>query len=459
MKIKKIIGDKAFYKMVLMLTIPIIIQNGITNFVNLLDNVMVGQLSPEEFAGTGIANQLMFVCNLAIFGGLSGSGIFTAQFFGKNDHEGIRHTFRFKIYTVLILLVTAAAVLIPFGKPLISAFLTDDGQTGNVALALDYGYKYLLVAMISLIPASLAQVYASTLRETGHTVPPMIASVTAVLTNAVFNYVLIFGKLGIPALGVIGAALGTVMARVIELLIVMIWSHTHATKVPFIKGAYSSLKIPAELCRRIIVKCLPLLGNEFLWSSGMAILNQCYSTRGMAAVNAINMSTTVTNLFNIVFISLGTSLAIIVGNQLGAGNIDEAKDTDRKIIAFSMVICTVVAGVMVICSPLFTMLYNATDDIKTLAAALIAVCACMMPFDSFAHNCYFTLRSGGQTFITFLFDSAFVWAVSIPTAFLLSRFTDLTLIPLFIICTSLNLLKCVIGALMLKSGRWARKLV
>lgn len=459
MKIKEFIGDKAFYKMVLMLTVPIIIQNGITNFVNLLDNVMVGQLSTEEFAGVGIANQLIFVCNLAIFGGLSGSGIFTAQFFGKSDTEGVRYTFRFKLYTVLALLAIGAAVLIPFGEPLISAFITDDGQSGDPALALHYGYEYLLVALISLVPAALAQVYASTLRETGHTVPPMIASVTAVLTNAVFNYILIFGKLGVPALGVVGAALGTVIARVVELSIVLIWTHTHAKKAPYIKGVYRSLRIPTELCRRIIVKCLPLLGNEFLWSSGMAVLNQCYSTRGMAAVNAINMSTTVTNLFNIVYMSLGTAVAIIVGNQLGAGRIAEAKDTDRKIIAFSMVCCVGLGGLMAVCSPLFTMMYNTTDEIKSLAASLIVVHACMMPFESFAHNCYFTLRSGGQTFITFLFDSAFVWVVSVPTAFLLSRLTDLPLLPLFIICTALNLIKCVIGAFLLKSGRWAKKLV
>ena len=459
MQIKKFIGDKSFYKMVLMLTIPIIIQNGITNFVNLLDNIMVGQLSPEEFAGTGIANQLMFVCNLAIFGGLSGAGIFTAQFFGKSDHEGIRHTFRFKLYTVLVLLTICGAVLIPFGKPLISAFLTDDGQSGNPALALHYGYDYLLIALVSLIPATLAQVYASTLRETGHTVPPMIASVAAVATNALFNYILIFGKLGLPALGVNGAALGTVMARVIELAIVLLWTHTHVKKVPFIKGVYRSFKIPVALCRRIIVKCLPLLGNEFLWSTGMAMLNQCYSTRGMAAVSALNMSTTITNLFNIVYMSLGTAVAIIVGNQLGAGRIDEAKDTDRKIIAFSMVCCAGVGGLLAACSPLLTMMYNAPDSTKALAASLIVVHACMMPFESFAHNCYFTLRSGGQTFITFLFDSAFVWTISVPTAFLLSRLTDLPLLPLFIICTVLNLIKCVIGAFLLKSGRWAKKLV
>ena len=459
MHIKKFIGDKAFYKMVLALTIPIIIQNGITNFVNLLDNIMVGQLSTEEFAGVGIANQLMFVCNLAIFGGLSGAGIFTAQFFGKSDTEGIRYTFRFKLYTMLLLLVLGAAVLIPFGRPLISAFLTDQQSSGDPALALHYGYEYLLIALVSLIPAALAQVYAFTLRETGHTVPPMIASVSAVLTNAVFNYILIFGKLGFPALGVVGAALGTVIARIVELSVVLIWSHTHVAEVPFIKGVYRSFKIPMDLCRRIIIKGLPLLGNEFLWSSGMAVLNQCYSTRGMEAVNAINMSVTITNLFNIVFLSLGTSVAIIVGNQLGAGKIEEAKDTDRKIIAFSMVCCVGIGAIMACCSPLFTMMYKAPDSTKALAASLIMVHAVMMPFESFAHNCYFTLRSGGQTFITFLFDSAFVWSISVPTAFLLSRLTDLPLVPLFAICTALNLIKCVIGAGLLKSGRWAKKLV
>lgn len=459
MNIKKFIGTKAFYKMVLALTIPIIIQNGITNFVNLLDNVMVGQLTTEEFAGVGIANQLVFVFNLALFGGLSGAGIFTAQFFGKSDTEGMRHTFRFKLLTALVVLAVGIIIFLAFGKPLISAFLTDDGQSGDPALALGYGYEYLLVILISLVPAALTQVYASTLRETGHTVPPMIASAAAVVTNAVFNYILIFGKLGCPALGAVGAALGTVIARVVELSIVLIWTHTHTEKAPYIQGAYRSLRIPMSLCKQIFLKCLPLLINEFLWSSGMAVLNQCYSTRGMAAVNAINMSTTVTNVFNIVYMSLGTAVAIIVGNQLGAGQIEEAKDTDRKIIAFSMVACTGVGILMAVCSSLFTMMYNAPDTTKALAASLIVVHACMMPFESFAHNCYFTLRSGGQTFITFLFDSAFVWGVNVPVAFLLSRLTDLPILPLFIICTALNLIKCVIGALMLKSGRWAKKLV
>ena len=459
MKVKKLIGDKAFYKMVLGITIPIIIQNGITNFVNLLDNIMVGRLGTEQLSGVGIANQLVFVFTLCLFGGLSGAGIFTAQFFGKQDTEGMRYTVRFKLYTALLILVAGGLILIPFGDQLITLFLTEGDSTGNAALTLDFGREYLRVALLSLVPMALTQVYSTSLRETGQTVLPMISSIIAVATTALFNFLLIFGIGPFPELGVVGAAWGTVIARVVELVIVAGWSHTHSKKAPFAKGLYASPVIPRRLVGQILVKMLPLMVNELLWSSGMTILNQCYSTRGLVAVAAVNIAVTISNVFNIVYMSMGSAVAIIVGNQLGAGLIEEAKDTDRKIIAFSCVLCLGIGTLMAVFAPAFTAIYNVTDAVKSLAAILIVVYAIMMPFNSFAHNCYFTLRSGGQTFITFLFDSAFVWGVSVPTALILSRLTDLAIIPLFVICVSLELLKCVIGVFMLKSGKWAKKLV
>ncbi len=456
---KKFIGTKAFYKTLLGLAVPIIVQNGITNFVNLLDNIMVGRLGTEQLSGVGIANQLVFVYTLCLFGGLSGAGIFTAQFFGKNDHDGMRYTFRFKLLVATLITVIGGCVLIPFGDTLITLFLTEEDATADVALTLMYGREYLRVALISLVPMALTQVYANTLRETGHTVPPMLASMVAVATNALFNYLFIFGVAGFPELGVVGAAIGTIIARVVELLIVVIWTHTHAAKAPYIKGAYRSPVIPRVLLRQMTVKSLPLLFNEFLWSTGMTVLTQCYSTRGLVAVAAINIAVTISNVFNIVYMSLGSTVSIMVGSQLGAGQIEEAKDTDRKILAFSSVLCLCIGGVMALLAPAFTTIYNVTDDVKELAAIFIVVYAALMPFSSFAHNCYFTLRSGGQTFITFLFDSAFIWGVSVPTGLILSRLTDLPIIPLFIICMSLELIKCVIGLFMLKSGKWAKKLV
>ncbi len=456
---KKLIGTKAFYKMVIALALPIIVQNGITNFVNLLDNIMVGRLGTEQLSGVGIANQLIFVYTLCLFGGLSGAGIFTAQFFGKNDSEGMRYTFRFKLLVATLITVAGACVLLPFGENLITLFLTEEDATANVELTLAYGRQYLKYALISLIPMAISQVYSSTLRETGKTVVPMVASIAAVATNALFNYLLIFGVAGFPALGVVGAAIGTIIARVVELLIVVIWTHAHPQKAPYIKGVYRSPAIPRTLLSQMIVKSLPLLFNEFLWSTGMTVLTQCYSTRGLVAVAAVNIAVTIANVFNIVYMSMGSAVAIIVGNQLGAGQIEEAKDTDRKIIAFSCVLCLGIGTVMAILASAFTTIYNVSEDVKELAAILIIVYAALMPFSSFAHNCYFTLRSGGQTFITFLFDSAFVWGVSVPVGLILSRLTGMPIIPLFISCQALELIKCVIGVFMLKSGKWAKKLV
>lgn len=457
--IRKFIGDKAFYKMVLYIAVPIIIQNGITNFVNLLDNIMVGLLGTEQLSGVGIANQLIFIYSLCLFGGLAGAGIFTAQFFGKGDREGMRYTFRFKLLSATLITLAGGCILLPFGEQLITMFLTEQDTVADVALTLAYGRDYLRVALIALIPMALTQVYSSTLRETGQTFVPMVASVAAVASNGLFNYLFIFGVLGFPELGVVGAAVGTVIARVIELAIVLIWTHTHPAKAPYIKGAYASPYIPRALLGQMTVKSLPLMGNEFLWSSGMTTLIQCYSTRGLVAVAAVNIATTVSNLFNIVYMSMGTSVAIIVGSQLGAGQIEEAKDTDRKIITFSILLCIGIGAVMAALAPAITSIYKVSSEVKALAAILIVIYAILMPFHSFMHNCYFTLRSGGKTFITFLFDSAFIWCVNVPVGLLLSRLTDISILPLFISCVSVELVKCVIGAALLKSGKWAHKLV
>ncbi len=457
--LKKYFGGKTFYKMVLLVAIPIIVQNGITNFVNLLDNIMVGRLGTEQLSGVGIANQLIFIYTLCLFGGLAGAGIFTAQFFGKSDREGMMYTFRFKILMAVLITVVGGCVLFPFGENLITLFLTEEDAAADVALTLMYGRAYLRVALISLIPMALAFVYSSTLRETGQTFIPMVASIAAVVTNGVFNYLFIFGIGIFPKMGVVGAAIGTIIARVVELAIVVIWTHTHPKKAPYIEDVYKSPRIPRALFGQMTVKSLPLLFNEFFWSSGMTTLTQCYSTRGLVAVAAVNIASTVSNVFNIVYMSMGTAVSIIVGSQLGAGEIEKAKDTDRKIITFSILICMGIGAVMAVLAPMFTSIYKVSDEVKALAAGMIVVYAVLMPFHSFTHNCYFTLRSGGKTFITFLFDSAFIWGINVPVGLILSRFTDLPIMPLFIGCLSVELVKCVIGGVMLKTGKWAHKLV
>ena len=456
---RKLIGDRAFYRKLFAVMTPVLIQNVITNFVSLLDNVMVGQVGTEPMSGVAIVNQLMFVFNLCIFGGLAGAGIFTAQFYGKGDHEGVRHTFRAKLYIAIGSILIFAAVFLTRGEQLISLFLHQGEENLDLAATLRYGRDYMLVMLLGMPPFAVMQVYASTLRETGETLLPMKAGVIAVFVNLVLNYILIFGKLGAPALGVEGAAIATVIARFTECFIVIGWTHLHRERNPFIQGAYRSLRVPGQLAKQIVVLGLPLLINEVLWSGGMTVLNQCYSLRGLEVVSAINISTTVSNLFFCAFLSMGTTVSIVIGQLLGAGELEKAVDEDRKLIAFSVALCVVVGIVMALIAPLVPEIYNTTPMVKRLAAELLFVSAAMMPVNAFTNSCYFTLRSGGKTIITFIFDSAFVWVICIPTAFVLSRFTDMAILPMFIIVQALDLIKCVVGFYLVKARKWVNNLV
>ena len=457
--LKHYIGDKAFYRRVFGVAVPIIIQNGITNFVSLLDNIMVGQVGTIPMSGVSIVNGLLFVFNLCVFGASSGAGIFTAQFHGSQDNEGVRHTFRFKFLICTAIALLGGLIFKAGGTTLIGLYLTGEGDAATAAGALQYGLQYLKVMFWGFLPFALSNAYSSTLRETGKTVVPMVGGITAVLVNLVLNYVLIFGHFGAPAMGVEGAALATVISRYVELAIVAGWTHLHSDRNPYISGIFRSLYIPGKLLKSIVIKGMPLLINEFLWASGMAIMNQCYSTCGLDVVPAMNISSTIYNLASVVFLSMGNSVGIIMGQMLGAGNSEpQVWDANRKLIAVSVLSGAVFGGLMVCISGLFPAIYNTTDSVRSLATQLICVSACMMPFNSYTNATYFTLRSGGQTMVTFLFDSCFVWVCCVPLAFCLSRFTAIAILPLYILCQGTDLVKCAIGAFMLKQGKWIQNL-
>lgn len=456
---KKLLGDKAFYAKVLAVTVPIMIQNGITNFVGLLDNIMVGRIGTEQMSGIAIVNQLLMVFNLAIFGAISGVGIFGAQFFGCQNHKGVQHTLRFKIYVGLGILVLGTIILMAVGDQLIQMYLHGEGNEQALQATLGYGREYLWVMLIGLPPFVLEEIYASTLREGGETKVPMIAGVVAVLVNLTLNYLLIFGKFGFPELGVVGAAIATAISRYVQMVVVIAWTHRNPEKMPFIVGAYKEWKVPGQLSWNIVSKGTPLMLNEILWSAGMAIMTQCYSTRGLDAVAALNISTVISNLFNVVFVAMGSAVSIIVGQLLGAGKMEEAKDTDRKLIAFAVMSCVVMGAIVFVLAPLFPKLYNTSTEVKELATVLLRVAALCMPIFGFLHTTYFTLRSGGKTIITFLFDSVFLWCVSIPVAYVLSRHSAMAIAALYLCCQMLDLIKCVIGFVLVKKGVWLNNIV
>jgi len=456
---KTFIGDKKFYRTVLTLVLPVIAQNMLSTFVNLLDNVMVGQVGTVQMSGVAIGNQLLFVFYLAIFGAVSGAGIFGAQFAGAGNWEGLRQTFRFKLLVVLAITAISATLILLLDDPVISLYLTGEGSAADAAAMLGYGKQYLHIMLLGMLPFVLTQSYSGTLRETGETVLPMVASITAVLVNLLFNYLLIFGKLGFPALGVAGAAIATVFSRFVELGIVAIWAHAHHKKFFFLKGIYRHFRIDGKLAGKIALKSLPLLVNELFWALGMTTLMQIFSTCGLMVVAGLNIASTITNLFNVFFISMGTAVAVMVGQALGSNDIPLAKRLSWKLIFFSACICAVLGAALALSAGVIPNIYRTTPEVRRLATVFMRTSALYMVFNAITHCCYFTMRSGGKTFLTMLFDSVFTWVVCVPYTFLLVRYSGLPIETLYVLGNMTEIFKCIIGILVVRSGRWAKNIV
>ena len=439
--------------------LPILAQNVITTFVNLLDNIMVGQVGTEQMSGVAIANQLLYIFMICISGALSGVGIYTAQYYGKADEDGIRHTMRAKLYVSVIACIVFALIFLFAGGRLVSAFLHEGNEGLDLALTYQHGMTYLHIMMLQMLPFAIAQAYATTLRECSEAMMPMLSSVIATALNLIGNYILIFGHFGAPALGVEGAAIATVIARFAELLILVIYAHTRKKRFTFLRGLFRSLRIPADLVKSIVKKGTPLLLNAGVWAAGMAMLNQCYSVRGLEVVSATNIASTISNLFFCTSIAMGSVIAILIGQHLGAGRLKQAEEDDKKLIMMALILAAFFGAVMAAVSEPLANIYNTTAAVRALAASLIRIISILMPFQAYTNVCYFTLRCGGKTIITFLFDSVAVWVVFIPVAFCLVHFTDLAIIPVYCIVNGLDLIKCAVGFFLIRSKKWIVNLV
>jgi len=458
--LKRYFGDSAFNRRVVAVALPIIIQNAITNFVSLLDNIMVGQVGTAQMSGASIVNNLIFVFNLCIIGGCAGAGIFVAQYHGSGDNTSIRYIFRYKFLLGLLLGILGTVFFYFACDPMIGLYLKGEGDPAEAVSILSHGRDYLMVMIWGLLPFALSTAYSSTLRECGQTIVPMLAGVAAVVVNLIFNYILIFGHFGAPAMGVTGAAIATVLSRYIELAIIVIWSHTHTKKVPFLQGVFRSLYIPLELAKRVTVKGMPMLLNETLWSAGEATITQLYSTRSLDVVPAVNITSTIFNLSSVVVMSMGVAVGIIMGQLQGSGTSKEKLwEANHKLTGMTVTAGVVFGLVLAAIAKPFPMIYHTSDAVRNLSMIMILICGVFLPFVGYVHSIYFTMRSGGKTWITFFFDGGYSWLFIIPIAALLCYVFDATILTVYIFCRGIAyLVKCVLGYFILKRGTWIHNL-
>ena len=454
-----IIKNKSIYKRALRLAVPMMIQNGITNAVGLVDNVMVGSLGSEAITAVSIIGQLIFVFNLAIFGGLSGPGIYGAQYFGQQNMDGFRNTVRIKHWIGFFCLIGGLLVFNLAAEPLIGLYLRGESSDVDPVLTMSLAKEYLSVMLWGLPFFVITQIYAGSLRETGQSVKPMVAGITSVVIDIVFNYLLIYGNFGMPKLGVQGAAIATVMARIIESAVVVIWTFAARRRHVFIQGLYKTLLVPVADTKRILKKSLPIFFNEFLWAGAMAALTQCYSIRSLDIVAGLNISNALCDLLNVVFVALGNAVGILIGQTLGASLYDKAKKEAFSLMWFTGAVCVVLTVVLTAVSGVFPSFYNTTGEIKGYASSFIVITALFFPVQGFLNALYFTLRSGGKTLVTFLFDSVFSWVIPVPCAFILCNFTELPVLAVFAVVQAADFIKVAVGYVLIKKGVWISNLV
>lgn len=447
------------YKKALFLAVPMMIQNGITNAVGLVDNVMVGSLGTESMTAVSIVVQLIFVFNLSVFGGVSGPGIYGAQYYGQGNQEGVRNVFRIKLWIGAFCMLVGTLVFATLDTALIGLYLHGNDAGIDSALTVTYAKQYLQIMIFNIFPFVITQVYAGSLRETGESFKPMIAGVCSVVVDIVLNYILIYGKFGFPRLEVRGAAIATVAARVVEMVIIIVWAHAQKRKHTFLQGVYRTLKVPVSMVKEILKKSIPIYFNEFLWAGGIAALTQCYSLRGLSVVAGMNISNALCNLLNVVFVAMGNAVGILSGQLLGAGKYKEAKANSMSLMWFTGGLCVLLTIVLISISGVFPLLYDTSDEVRKLGGSFIVITALFFPVQGCLNALYFTLRSGGKTFVTFLFDSVYSWVVTVPIAWLLCNLTSLPILTIYAIVQSADIIKLLVGYVLIQKGIWITNLV
>lgn len=442
--------DKNFYKTMFALSLPIAVQNLLAASLNMLDMVMVGKLGEVSIASVGLANQYFFVAMLLMFGVTSGSNIFIAQYWGKRNYSKIAQAMGTGIIFSLSVSAIFALAALFFPTQIMQVFSNDPR-------VVETGVQFIVLASLSLIPFTITSTYAGALRSAGNVRLPMFTGVVALATNTVLNYTLIFGNFGFPAMGVRGAALATLLSRILEmtLILFLVYAKQHEFILPFKK----LFVISGSFIKDFFKTSLPVVLNEGLWSIGVTIIAIIYSKMGTENIAAINIVGNIERLATFFMFGLGSAAAIMVGNTIGAGKYDEAKRISRK-----FQIITPVSGV-VICSFLFFLIpvtlsfYNVSSTVMQHAYNVLIIAVVVFPIKMY--NCVGIigiLRGGGDTKVAMYIDVICMYFLAVPLALVGVLVFHFPLEGVYTMVLLDEVVKSVVLILRMNRGKWINDL-
>lgn len=432
------------------LAIPIMFQNLVVSAVTLVDNLMVGQLGDTAISAVVSANKyynIMFFVAMAM---VQACLIFLAQYSGAENILKVKESFRISIVTAYVPLLVISVIVFIFPSQLI-AFLIDDPAI------IEQGAIYLRLAAFSYLPVGLSLAIASAMRAVGDAKTPMIISIISIIVNAFLDYGLILGKFNMPALGVAGAAIATIIARFVEVTLLII--SLKRGDYSFDTDIKDLFDYDSQLVKSIVVKALPLVINEIMFQFGQAFAFKCISSRGATINAAYSVAITVSDLFYVLFGGMATATTVLVGTKLGANKLQEAKDNAYKILCFSLVLSIFFGSGMILSRFIVPFIYpNISKESLESAQMFLLIIGLMYWITMFNCECYFMLRTGGDTRSTLFMDSGFLWIVYIPILFVLSNLTNLPIYLVYILGQCADIGKAIFSFWIVKKEKWVKNL-
>ena len=436
-----------FFKRLLALSIPIMLQELLNSSVNMVDIVMIGSLGIESVAAVGLANQIFFLFILLCFGIISGSGIFIGQFFGKRDMAGVH-----KVMGICFTFTIAGASLFATGAIFFPEFLMQIYSNDENVIRL--GVSYLRIIGFSYFFTAISASLNGALRSIGQTKFPMITTIVALLISVSLNYVFIF----IFDFGVAGAALGTLIARMVELTLQLFIINKF--KLPIATKLKSYFVADKAFIKIFFKTTTPVILNEVVWATGVSLYQIAYKFVGMEAQGAMQIASTVQNLFMVIGMAVGTSCGIMLANLLGAGEHEKAIIYSRKCLLLVIVFSMLMGLVLILLTPFIINFFDVSDSIKDSLQKIIYVVALGMTVKTFNYTTVVgILRSGGDTKFCLLLDSGTVWLVGVPSAFLSAIIFQWPIHLVFAMVYGEEIVKCFLSGQRVWKNRWARTIV
>ncbi|WP_407427670.1 MATE family efflux transporter [Treponema sp.] len=439
---------KGFYKTLFSIAVPIILQNLLQTFVNMMDTIMVGRLGATEIAAVGLGNQIYFMLAMVVFGVSSGSSIFISQFWGAQDLRGIRKTFGIMLAacTTVSLVFMSLALTVP--EKLLGLYSNDENVIRE-------GVRYLKAVAFSYPVMTVSFTCQMAFRSTERVVLPMVTTAVSFVLNVIFNSLLIFGcpALGIPKFGVAGAAIATVIARTAEMIITITWSR--AKKYEAVSNLRELLSFERVFVLKLIKVAAPVLLSETLWGLGITTQNSIFSHAGTESFAAFSIMNTVSQLTWVFFIGMGSASSVILGKKIGAGEEEAARAYTNRFCWFLPLMGAVIGLFLFPISRILPHIFNVSPQIITITQSMLYVLMCMYP--SRAFNMLIIVgvcRSGGDTVFASVIDNVWMWALAIPLGFTATFLWNSPAWLILICLESEQMLKTVCGILRVRSGKW-----